>query len=169
MLTSCPPSTAGHMCPGLQLAEGEDDEGDLRFLVKWQGYEADPDDDGWLYENEMTQVSAVARGPGPGGGAAGAATCGQAGQVRRRQGWLRASRNWQYIGAELHVLLAAARGAAQRKTCVTRTGPPSHLPAPCPACCTTTQCNKLLKEWKRKGRAQWEAARKQLLEEAGLA
>ncbi|KAL4428471.1 hypothetical protein ABPG75_002560 [Micractinium tetrahymenae] len=64
------------------LAEEEDGDGDLRYLVKWKGYEADPADDGWLYEGGMKD------------------------------------------------------------------------------------CKELLRDWKRKGRAQWEATRKQLLEDA---
>ncbi|KAL4439198.1 hypothetical protein ABPG77_004100 [Micractinium sp. CCAP 211/92] len=79
------PQGGGDYVVDAVLAEDEDEDGDLRYLVKWKGYEADPDEDGWLYEIEMTQ------------------------------------------------------------------------------------CAKLLKEWKLKDRAAWEAARKQLLQEAGLA
>lgn len=67
------------------LAEEEDRKGRVRYLVKWKGYEADPDDDSWLHQKEMTH------------------------------------------------------------------------------------CNRLLDEWKQEGRAEWELARRQLLDEAGLA
>jgi hypothetical protein len=42
----------------LQLAERQDEKrGCTRYLVKWQGYEADPDSENWVQRAEMSGVS----------------------------------------------------------------------------------------------------------------
>lgn len=41
----------------MQLAEREGDDGETRYLVKWAGFEADPTDDSWLEEGDLSDVS----------------------------------------------------------------------------------------------------------------
>ena len=65
-------------------------------------------------------------------------------------------------------LASSARHRLSPGACPTGAG--AHRPA----CASlprraTLQCNRLLDEWKQEGRAEWELARRQLLDEAGLA
>lgn len=46
-----------HPPPCVQLAEREGDDGETRYLVKWAGFEADPTDDSWLEEGDLSDVS----------------------------------------------------------------------------------------------------------------
>ena len=58
----CPPFACLPWLPAwLQLAERQDEKrGFTRYLVKWQGYEADPESENWVQKAAMSGVSAPA-------------------------------------------------------------------------------------------------------------